>query len=235
MSGKQEVVKVLLAKYAKEFIDAKNNQGITPLHWAAGYGDNKRHVERRLLEAGVYQDVYKFCRVVGGDDHKEIVELLLKEGAKIDEKDVRSRTPLQWAAYNGHTEAVEKLLSRGAQVDIKNDIGETPLHLAAESGHIKIVKLLMEKVGVEEKDNYGRTPLYLAAIYGHTEIIEELLKVGAEVDAEDKDGQTPLSKVASVGHKEMVKYLCSKGAKKENSRSLLNNSERIEFLKYGWL
>ena len=53
-------------------VDAKDEDGETPLHVAMGYG------------------------------HKEIVELLIAKGADVNAKDEDGKTPLQLAALNDH-------------------------------------------------------------------------------------------------------------------------------------
>jgi len=74
------VVKLLL-KTGKVDVDSKNNNGRTPLSWAAENG------------------------------HEAVVKLLLETGkVDVDSKnDYYGRTPLSWAAENGH-EAMVKLL-----------------------------------------------------------------------------------------------------------------------------
>ena len=78
-------------------VNAKNEYGYTPLHWAAI------------------------------DGHKEIVELLIAEGADVDAMNDVAVTPLHDAAYSGHKEIVELLITNGADVNAKNNIGGTPL------------------------------------------------------------------------------------------------------------
>ena len=81
--------------------------GATPLHWAAQYG------------------------------HRDIVKLLMDNGAKPDKKDILGRTPLQRTAEKGHTDLVKLLVDRGADPN-----GE--LHYAVQSGRACLVQLLID-------------------------------------------------------------------------------------------
>ena len=64
-NGHKEIVELLIAKGAD--VDAKDEDGWTPLHWA----------------------------VVNG--HEETVELLLANGSDVNAKDNDGETPLDWA------------------------------------------------------------------------------------------------------------------------------------------
>jgi len=47
--------------------------------------------------------------------HKEIVELLIAEGANVNAKDENSLTPLDWAIYEDHPEIADLLRKHGAK------------------------------------------------------------------------------------------------------------------------
>jgi hypothetical protein len=66
--------------------------------------------------------------------HKEIVELLIAEGADVNAKNDNDGTPLHLASIRGHKEVAELLIAKGADVNAKNDNDGTPLRDAAEGG-----------------------------------------------------------------------------------------------------
>ena len=57
-----------------------------------------------------------------------------------------------------------------------NECGQTPLFVAVVNGHDAVVRLLVERDGVDinVKDNVGRTPLSWAVQYGHEAVVRLL-------------------------------------------------------------
>lgn len=67
---------------------------------------------------------------------REIVDLLLESGAKINFKNQYS--PLHHAAFIGSAKMVKYLLSKGAYINDEDKHGRTAYHVAAENGHYNI-------------------------------------------------------------------------------------------------
>jgi ankyrin repeat protein len=109
----------LLLQHPNIDADAKDNDGFSPLLWAAR--DGYESVVRLLLER---QDVTADAKTADGD------------------------TALTWASANGH-EAMVRLLLEKTNVDVnwKNRLGRNALSLAAQGGHQAIVRLLLERTG----------------------------------------------------------------------------------------
>ena len=160
-------------------IESTDGFGLTPLRWAAFYG------------------------------HKDIVDLLLDKGAKINPKEKGGRTPLYWAAKQGHMDVVELLVARGAVTKA----GATKLlFVAAEDGCEALAKVAIENGGdvnaSEGKDQEGWTPLTEASQKGQTEIVKLLLANGADVTV-NWGGMTPLHQASN---REIAKALVAHGA-----------------------
>lgn len=134
--GERDAVAALISKGAD--VNAKDDKGQTPLHWAAQDGGTVA-----------------------------VADLLIAKGANVNAKDNRGKTPLHAGVmkansrqYVTQTGVIELLLSRGADVNARDNDGDTPLHTAAGFGNTDFVKLVISKgANVNAKDNDGNTPL----------------------------------------------------------------------------
>ena len=170
-------------KWRADDLDALDNEGRTPLSWAATIG------------------------------HEGIVKALLATGkVYVDSRDFYGRTPLSSAAFGGYDGVAKALLATGkVDVDSKDKIGQTPLRRSVMYGHERVVKALLAtgKVKVDAKDSlFGRTPLVWAVQFEYEEIVKMLLATGkADVHSKDKYGKTPLTVAMEEGNEEIVKLL----------------------------
>ncbi|MBF0288490.1 MAG: ankyrin repeat domain-containing protein [SAR324 cluster bacterium] len=79
-----------------------------------------------------------------------LTQVLLKNGANVNDSNAHGLTPLLAAAGKGHTAIVKMLLDHGADVNAINTYGLTPLKAARNGGFIPIVKLI-EKTTATKK------------------------------------------------------------------------------------
>ena len=205
-------------------IDVRDDEGRTPLYWAA-LEDHKALLEM-LIEKGA--DVCAENEVgqtplyasVQRNVDLEIIELLLKNGAGIKER----WTPLHVAAAVGDKEAVESLLVEDGdrpELHAFDKNGFTPLFLAVVKGHGEVVEILSSRgANVNCRDVRGDSPLHYAAMSGNQELISLLLARGADVTcvtversiARGMAGQTALHWAALYGAAETVALLLDGGA-----------------------
>merc|ERR1712062_340302 len=90
--------------------------------------------------------------------HKDIVQILLDNGANIDYQDNLGRTALMLAAGNGHKDIVQILLDNGANINQQNNYGETALTRAALNGKKDVVQFLLDRgANTRLKTKYGDT------------------------------------------------------------------------------
>lgn len=92
-----------------------------------------------------------------------LAELLAKNPALLNVKNVRGSTPLHLAAINPDPTVIQVLLEKGAAVNVADEEGFTPLHMAAFHRQADYALLLLEAgANVEAKTTSGRTPLSMA-------------------------------------------------------------------------
>ncbi|KEF59550.1 uncharacterized protein A1O9_04394 [Exophiala aquamarina CBS 119918] len=170
-SGKVE------AKYADE-------EGITPLHWAAI--NNQYAVCKYLVEQGV--DV----NAKGGESNA---------------------TPVMWAAQRSHFYIVNLLLQNGADALLTDGQGYNILHLATIDGNaLLLVLLLQQNIPVDAPDPQGHTSLMWAGYKGWPACVDLLLRSGANVNAIDDNGYTPLHWALVKGSKPCLDKVIEYGA-----------------------
>ena len=187
--------------------------GYTPLHLAARYG------------------------------HLEVAILLIRKGARLDERDCTGATPVHVASCHNHANLI------GGNLNVKTSNGSTPLHSAAACGAVEIIDyLLYKKASLTATDNYGLTALHysihnirfrsvvdlIAPRKGHLsgffvhdnryisvdglrwlDTLVKLLHRGSNVDAVDVDGQTALHIAAHYGLADAVNVLLQMNASME--------------------
>jgi ankyrin repeat protein/L-ascorbate metabolism protein UlaG (beta-lactamase superfamily) len=185
-NGDLETVARLL-KADPKLVEAKNDQGDTALHQAAGC--------RRGEEAAL-----------------PIVRLLLENGAALEARNASNQTPLLYSAYGGFKRVVELFLEKGASIRYQDSNGRSPLHYAAREGRAPVVELLIDK-GADPslKDGQGRTPLDYAVLRNQTAVLETWMRL-VRYDAKGPEGSSLLHAAASQGHEDMVRSLLEKGA-----------------------
>lgn len=167
---------------------------------------------------------------------KEILELLIRFGARIDEG---YESAIFYALEN--YENTNFLIQNGANVNQANAFGKTPLFYAIEFNRLDIIKLLLDNgANVNQKyinnneklalsANIGsNTPYFITfcalehtsknvlmhvAAYGNVEILKLLISKGANFNAVDDLGFNALDFALSAGKKENADYLKSLGLK----------------------
>lgn len=217
-----------------EYVNDKNNEGITPLMLAA----HKGHLDivRLLLEKGALVNEKSsqggFTALYGSIQNKhtpevqyEVVKLLLEHGAEVNIIDNDQKTPLILASqYSKFNKTTQLLLEYGATVNLQDKNGLTALMAAASVGNHEIVKLLLDSDPdtLDVQQNNGRTALYRAARNGHDHIVQLLLERGADMRKHltGDDLDTPLYVAAENGHLSVIKVI--EEFERKNGRSIIN-------------
>ncbi|KAL3614409.1 hypothetical protein CASFOL_042483 [Castilleja foliolosa] len=120
--GQTAFLNYVVAKYQADF-DVPDNDGRSPLHWAAykGFADT--------------------------------IRLLLFRDASQGKQDKEGCTPLHWGALRGNVEACSVLAHAGSkeELKLKDKAGKTPIELASDKGHRHIALFLSNALRSQNK------------------------------------------------------------------------------------
>ncbi|EER36484.1 palmitoyltransferase akr1 [Histoplasma capsulatum H143] len=184
------------ARYADE-------EGITPLHWAAI--NNRYALCKFLLESGA--DV----NAKGGESvataamwaaqrcHYYIVNLLLQHGADPLSTDIQGYNILHLATIDGNAFLLVLLLHQEIPVDSPDPQGHTGLMWAAYKGFPACVDLFLRwGANVNAVDEGGLSPLHWALVKGSPACVQKIIEYGADRFAKTRDGKTPATVAAEM-------------------------------------
>lgn len=162
----------------------KDEEGITPLHWAA------------------INNQYAVCKY------------LVEQGADVNAKGGESNaTAVMWASQRSHFYIVNLLLQNGADPLLTDGQGYNILHLATIDGNaLLLILLLLQNIPVDIPDPQGHTSLMWAGYKGWPACVDLLLRWGANVSAADDNGYTPLHWALVKGSKSCLDKLIEYGA-----------------------
>jgi len=167
-----------------ELIQAKDNAGRTPIHFAANAGD------------------------------KDLFDFLIGRGADIKAQTNAGTTVLHYASIGGNIGIVRALIEGGADVKARNNQGLSPLQSAAQSGQLEVLKILVEKgASAGDKNKAGKTALFLAAEAGKKDVVDYLLILGpADPGQKSLAGESMLHFAARNGWADLAGRLLDRDA-----------------------
>ncbi|SEO18472.1 ankyrin repeat domain-containing protein [Paenibacillus sp. OV219] len=151
-SGDAERLRVFLEAHS-ELANTENEQGLTPLGYAAHFG-NKDAV-RVLLEHGANVNTVSHSKLsyipsntalhaaIAGERSIDVIRLLLAGQAQTTIFDNNGHTCLHTAAFHDdNIEMIRLLIEHGAEVNAAIEGGETALALAVKQGNHHVEELL---------------------------------------------------------------------------------------------
>ena len=163
-----------------------------------------------------------YAAVVG--DHADVVELLIKRGAKVNQTkamDVlpvmeRNTAALHAASVVGDETVVEMLVNAGADVNAFANINEETARLAQglinnpqSSKFLKPETIAALQSQLVERDI---TPLTQASKFDHAGVVTFLLEHGADLNFQRPGNNTALIEAAGAGSRDVVELLISRKA-----------------------
>ena len=150
-----------------KFINAKTNEGLTALHYAA-YKGNIPLLQFLITSGASVEAVTNLGKNIihmaaEGNQPSMMIYLISKEHQSSQSVDENGSTPLHWACYSGAEESVNFLLNLDVNIDAQDKEKLTPLHLAVLGGRETIVLKLLQKNANKTLINIrGELPIDLA-------------------------------------------------------------------------
>ena len=136
-----EIVKILLQNRADP--DKEDNNGWTALSTAAYHGSARC---AQILADRSKTDLSRALLFAALSEHKDVIKILLDNGAEVDSRSPDGSTALILAASKGNKEIVNMLLQAGADPALTAQSGATAESTAAAKGFREIVEMLHGRV-----------------------------------------------------------------------------------------
>jgi ankyrin repeat protein len=195
-----ETIKLLLDLGAK--IEATNDEGVRPLHIAAGWGHPdimKLLIDRGANTESTDSDSWNMLLYAARGGNEGCVRLAL-EHIDIEYEENEGKRAINLAAEVGRLANVRLLAQSCADLNHKDNFGVTPVSRAVENCHDEVVKYLVERgVDLNIADQEGRAPLHILAQRdvendhdAYDELIRLFLSHGADIEIKTTKGHTPL-------------------------------------------
>jgi ankyrin repeat protein len=211
--------------------NSKDNDGRTPLSWAAGSGfedvvgllltNNDIRVAIDSRDNTSHQTPLLWAARKG---HAKVVKLLLGEAASPNARDLSDgRSALSWAAGNGYEETAALLLEQeNTDLNSTDKQGWTAFHWGATRGYKTTARAILNEVCKRSGSNWIGDSVALlmdAATRGQYAVLEILLeRDDINPDSQDDSSRTALSWAADRGHDKIVRQLLATARVNVNSK-----------------
>lgn len=196
---KEDVLKYLLCKNINHNILVRNRSGLSPLNLILKH--RKYDILKILLhKRNTIKNVSILNYAMKHKSPKDVIELLISSGAKIDDKDVHGNNPIHHAVKSNYYDIIPTLINSGLSINMGNFDGNTPIHLACSEPQsitdiIKHIKLLVDDgADINSQNLRGETPLHLICRYelSYHMCCNVLLCLGADPNIMNIDNITPM-------------------------------------------
>ncbi|MEZ5777180.1 MAG: ankyrin repeat domain-containing protein [Paracoccaceae bacterium] len=147
------------------------------------------------------------------------IRRLVRQGADVNARDRRRRTPTIVAAFASNDAALKALAEAGADMNAQDEVGYDVVTIAAVAGDAELMSLALDFGNRPDliHTNWDGTALIAASELGHHEVVRRLIAAGAPLDHVNNLGWTALIEAVVLGdggsdHQETVRALIEAGA-----------------------
>lgn len=153
------------------------------------------------------------------DVAEEAIKRSYMDGYYLNRQNNLHQTPLHLAIITEQADIAEKLLKAGCDPEIRDYRGNTALHIACERGSMRGVGVIVQYgasplSSLLNCSNYdGHTCLHLASNNGFLAIVENLIRLGADINAQEPcNGRTALHMAVDKQNSDLMFLLLKHGA-----------------------
>ncbi|WP_246210225.1 ankyrin repeat domain-containing protein, partial [Wolbachia endosymbiont of Atemnus politus] len=207
---------------------AIDNENRNPLHYAVMHEHKKiaKLLVNQLTINSKDKNGFTPLHLAALQDDTELIDFLIAEGAKINEKDAQEGyTPLHIASLYGSKKSVQTLIDGRANLEGEDNNSRTPLFLAIYQctahyeSRAEIIEYLIKKgASIEAKDTENNTTLFLAAYNNKMQIVKLIVKKQQAkanfkefICTKNNHGFDALDCAIEHNNRKMVAFLVSKG------------------------
>ncbi|KAK1806444.1 hypothetical protein P4O66_004783, partial [Electrophorus voltai] len=218
--GRLAVIRLIVDTVGTEELNAQDEQGRTPLHWAVE--KNQHESCMFLLELGADPNILTVAlmaplHLAVSQGHNHLVKLLLSCGrTDVNLEGDLGNTPVMLACSHNNCQALQTLFDYGAKLCHQNKLGHYAIHTVAFAGATDVMEVVLQKgeeLGISTAthinylDKSKSSPLHLAVRGGTMDVIKLCISKGAKVDQQQCDKSTALHFACTQGAIEAVKVM----------------------------
>ncbi|XP_015208897.2 transient receptor potential cation channel subfamily A member 1b [Lepisosteus oculatus] len=237
--GHHGIIHFIVNMAGPEGLNAVDDLGNTPLHWAV----EKKQMEscNALLQLGADPNILNNSllsplHLAVNLWHNNLVDLLLCHSSTNSnlEGDL-GNTPSMLACSIDNHEALGILLKHGAKLCRQNKLGHFAVHAAAFAGAKKSMEIILKKgeemghsvfTHINYLDKSSSSPLHLAVHGGNIEVIKLCIDNGAKIDLQQCDKSTALHFACTQGATEAVKLMLSSHDRVEEVVNIIDGAHQ---------
>lgn len=199
-----------------QVIDFTDDDGATALMFAAQAGNDS--IILYLISKGAninlktkdYNTTALICAV--NNDNLRSAEILIRNGANIDDVDIFNRTALHYSTIYGYGSTTDMLLYYDADVNIQDDWGYSPLFYAVEYNDSYLTDLLIKNgADINIVSANGSSLLHVAAYNNNLYFLNNYYELVNIKRKNNNAGYSPIEMSLTGGNSEALEFFLNSG------------------------